>query len=248
MSSSLQPKPTTRYRENASTAVATAASLPAVPSMAAPTLGSLLSTPNLAPLPSTGPSTLNPLSLSRLLTQALHSSDAPLLNQCLSHSDATLIRETVRRLQPELSVVLLERLAERLALGGKGRAGGASAQRMRGVGAWTRGVLRERIAYLVSVRALLFSFSPRDFFLICLYRHSGSRPPSSARAPSPPPLDPPSAHDASSLALRPARPRARADRVSAAREGAVARCGSGGRQRLDWWCLRRGRERGRGRY
>lgn len=164
------PKPTTRYHEPPSTSVSLSTTLPAsAPTTAsnlAPTLGSML----LAPLPtaplanasSTGASatTQTPLSLARLLTQALHSSDAPLLSQCLSHSDPALIRATIRKLQPELSVVLLERLGERLALGGKGRAGGAAAQRVRGVGAWTKGVLRERVAYLMTVPDLLPRLSP----------------------------------------------------------------------------------------
>ncbi|KAL7418075.1 hypothetical protein BDY24DRAFT_373973 [Mrakia frigida] len=165
------PKPTTRYHEAPSTSVSLSTTLPSGPptgasaSSLAPTLGSLLLAPLPTPALAAGSSsatttTQTPLSLARLLTQALHSSDAPLLSQCLSHSDPALIRATIRKLQPELSVVLLERLGERLALGGKGRAGGAAAQRVRGVGAWTKGVLRERVGYLMTVPDLLPRLSP----------------------------------------------------------------------------------------
>ena len=131
-----------------------------------PSFGDLLADQapsTLAPLPSTSTSSAGkptPLSLSRLLTQALHSADSPLLNQCLSHSDPSLVAHTVRRLQPELTVPLLERLAERLALGGKGRQGGASAQRVRAVCTWLKVTLRERLAFLATIPGLVSRLEP----------------------------------------------------------------------------------------
>lgn len=161
----VQTKQTTRYQETPSVATSTAAPLTA-PSEATEGLsfGDLLGeTPStLAPIPSTSSSSSRPtpLSLSRLLTQALHSSDTPLLNSCLSHSDPILVGQTVRRLQPELTVPLIERLAERMALGGKGRQGGASAQRVRGVCIWLKVTLREKLSYLSTIPNLLARLEP----------------------------------------------------------------------------------------
>lgn len=163
-------KQTTRYQEAPNVATATSAPLldPASAASATegPSFGDLLADQapsTLAPLPSTSTTTTGkptPLSLARLLTQALHSADSPLLNQCLSHSDPALVSHTVRRLQPELTVPLLERLAERLALGGRGRQGGASAQRVRAVCIWLKVTLRERLTFLSTIPGLVSRLEP----------------------------------------------------------------------------------------
>lgn len=50
-----------------------------------------------------------------ILAQALQSNDHSLLETVLNNSDERVIRDTIIRLQPTLSVILLERLAERIA-------------------------------------------------------------------------------------------------------------------------------------
>ena len=50
-----------------------------------------------------------------ILAQALQSNDHSLLETVLNNSDERVIRDTILRLQPTLSVILLERLAERIA-------------------------------------------------------------------------------------------------------------------------------------
>ncbi|CDZ96484.1 WD40 repeat-containing protein [Phaffia rhodozyma] len=176
MPSSEQPskrsKQTTRYHERANANASTSAplalpsDLPQPPTDDSPSFGDLLNAkPALAPLSSSNNATVGSekttsLSLARLLTQALHSSDSPLLEKCLGYSDHALVSSTVKKLQPELSVVLLERLGERISLGGGGRGGGASANRVRGAGVWFRCVMREKIGYLVTVPNLLVKLEP----------------------------------------------------------------------------------------
>lgn len=60
-------------------------------------------------------------SLSRMLIQALHSSDAGLLETCLAHSNEALIQNTVRKLPAQLAVPLLTSCVERLGRGGRGQ-------------------------------------------------------------------------------------------------------------------------------
>ncbi|KAL7422159.1 Small subunit (SSU) processome component [Cryptotrichosporon argae] len=105
-----------------------------------------------------GPATA--ASLTRLLVQALHTSDPALLTLCLSHRDPTLIRNTVRKMPAQLALPLLRACVERLGQG-KGvnrRGGGAGSvqneQQGRGTVEWVKGVLIERGALLMTMPSL----------------------------------------------------------------------------------------------
>ncbi|ORY80903.1 WD40-repeat-containing domain protein [Protomyces lactucae-debilis] len=89
-------------------------------------------------------------SLTTVLTQALKSSDTALLESCLHQSDSKIILATVRRLDPVLSVALLEQLASRLARR-PGRAGE--------LGVWVRWTVVVHGGYLSSLPNLVKTLS-----------------------------------------------------------------------------------------
>ena len=100
-------------------------------------------------------------SLAQTLTQALHSSDTRLLEACFAHRDRTLIMNTVRRIPPQLALVLLDACVERLGRGrkgnagiGKGRGAGVGARRGEGLVSWMKSVLVVHGGSLMSVRVL----------------------------------------------------------------------------------------------
>lgn len=105
-----------------------------------------------------GPATA--ASLTRLLVQALHTSDPALLTLCLSHRDPVLIRNTVRKLPVEQSLPLLKACVERLGQGkgahrrGGGRGGMQNEQQGRGTVEWVKGVLIERGHILMTIPSL----------------------------------------------------------------------------------------------
>jgi U3 small nucleolar RNA-associated protein 5 len=106
-------------------------------------------------------------SLSRTLTQALHSSDAKLLEGCLRHSDPSLIQNTVMQIPPQLAVPLLQACVERLARGrggntGRSRGSAASAQRGTVMIAWIKVVLVVHSGHLMTVRLSLCLHTPTD--------------------------------------------------------------------------------------
>ncbi|KAK9468153.1 Dip2/Utp12 family-domain-containing protein [Lipomyces arxii] len=85
-------------------------------------------------------------SLSTVLTQALKTNDQALLESCLSYADPNVIRQTIIRLDPPLSVALLDRLAERIA-----RTPARTAQ----LTVWMRYVMVVHGGYLVSLPNLV---------------------------------------------------------------------------------------------
>jgi len=100
-------------------------------------------------------------SLAQTLTQALHSSDTSLLEACFAHTDRILIMNTVRRIPPQLALVLLDACVERLGRGRKGNAGtgqgrgaGVGSQRGAGLVRWMKSVLVVHGGSLMSVRVL----------------------------------------------------------------------------------------------
>jgi U3 small nucleolar RNA-associated protein 5 len=99
----------------------------------------------------------NAASLTRLLVQALHTSDPALLTLCLSHRDPTLIRNTIRKMPVQLALPLLKACVERLGQGkninrrGGGRGSAQSEQHARGTVEWVKGVLVERGSILMTV-------------------------------------------------------------------------------------------------
>ncbi|GMK55962.1 hypothetical protein CspeluHIS016_0210180 [Cutaneotrichosporon spelunceum] len=99
-------------------------------------------------------------SLTRLLVQALHTSDPALLTLCLSHRDPVLIRNTVRKLPVDLSLPLVKACVERLGQGkgahrrGGGRGGMQNEQQGRGTVEWVKGVLIERGHILMTIPSL----------------------------------------------------------------------------------------------
>ncbi|KAF8709215.1 Dip2/Utp12 Family, partial [Rhizoctonia solani] len=119
--------------------------------------------PSDEPEPSTSKSNKKGLqvpahSLSRTLTQALHSGDNALLETCLAHGDANLIRNTVLRLPPTLCVPLLQACVERLGRGARGEKGGgagASAQRGTSLIRWVRAVLICHSGFLMTIPDLV---------------------------------------------------------------------------------------------
>ena len=92
---------------------------------------------------------VNAASLTRLLVQALHTSDPALLTLCLSHRDPVLIRNTIRKMPTQLALPLLKACVERLGQGkaagrrGGGRGVAANEQQGRGTVEWVKGVLVE---------------------------------------------------------------------------------------------------------
>jgi U3 small nucleolar RNA-associated protein 5 len=99
-------------------------------------------------------------SLAHVLTQALHSSDTRLLEACLAHTDSVIIMNTVRRVPPQLALVLLDVCVERLGRGRRGNAGtekasGAGAQRGTVLVRWMNSVLVVHGGSLMTVRFLL---------------------------------------------------------------------------------------------
>ncbi len=107
-------------------------------------------------------------SLTRLLSQALHSSDQPLLSLILTssaNSTPTLVRNTIRKMPASLALPLLKACVDRLGKGkqydrrGGGRGGGIAPQQGRGVVAWIKGVLVERGSVLMAVSRFLVNES-----------------------------------------------------------------------------------------
>jgi U3 small nucleolar RNA-associated protein 5 len=100
---------------------------------------------------------VNAASLTRILVQALHTSDPILLSLCFSHKDPVLIRNTIRKMPTQLALPLLKACVERLGKGknaqkrGGGRGGGQAEQQGRGTVEWVKGVLVERGALLMTV-------------------------------------------------------------------------------------------------
>lgn len=99
-------------------------------------------------------------SLTRMLLQALHTSDPQLLSLILTssvNSTPVLIRNTVRRLPASMALPLLKACVDRLGKGrafgrrGGGRGGGLNERQGSCVVAWIRGVLVERGSVLMTV-------------------------------------------------------------------------------------------------
>lgn len=129
--------------------------------LAAPTAGGAQQQPNgdaAAAAAASGP--VNAASLTRLLVQALHTSDPALLSLCLSHRDPVLIRNTIRKLPVQHALPLLKACVERLGQGkGAGRRGGGrgnvqNEQQGRGTVEWVKGVLIERGNILMTMPSL----------------------------------------------------------------------------------------------
>lgn len=102
--------------------------------------------------------------LTRTLTQALHSNDTGLLENVLAHSSKQLIAATVQQLQPQYALPLIMACVERMNRGagagrGKGRGGGASAQRAELMVRWIRAVLVAHTAHLLTVPDLVSRLS-----------------------------------------------------------------------------------------
>jgi U3 small nucleolar RNA-associated protein 5 len=83
-----------------------------------------------------------PATLTRTLTQALHSGDAGLLEACLAHAQPALVAASVARLPPALALPLLDACVARM-----GRAG---AQRAGALGTWVRAALGAHGASLLA--------------------------------------------------------------------------------------------------
>ena len=142
-----------------------AAALPADVDQADLSLGErLLALPNGDNAPASNKAALptldgpvNAASLTRLLVQALHTSDPALLTLCLSHRDPVLIRNTIRKMPTQLALPLLKACVERLGQGkaagkrGGGRGVAPNEQQGRGTVEWVKGVLVERGSILMTV-------------------------------------------------------------------------------------------------
>lgn len=109
----------------------------------------------------------NAQSLTRLLLQALHTSDPQLLSMILtspSNASPTLIRNTIRKLPTSMALPLLKACVDRLGKGkafnkrGGGRGGGLNEKQGLVVVAWIRGVLVERGNVLMTVSAARVGF------------------------------------------------------------------------------------------
>lgn len=103
---------------------------------------------------------VNAASLTRVLVQALHTSDPALLTLCLSHRNPVLIRNTIRKMPPQLALPLLKACVERLGQGkgankrGGGRGAAQNEQQGRGTVEWVKGVLVERGSILMTIPSL----------------------------------------------------------------------------------------------
>ncbi|WVQ78071.1 hypothetical protein IAT38_000152 [Cryptococcus sp. DSM 104549] len=103
---------------------------------------------------------VNAASLTRVLVQALHTSDPALLTLCLSHRNPVLIRNTIRKMPAQLALPLLKACVERLGQGkgahkrGGGRGAGQNEQQGRGTVEWVKGVLVERGSILMTMPSL----------------------------------------------------------------------------------------------
>lgn len=103
---------------------------------------------------------VNAASLTRVLVQALHTSDPALLTLCLSHRNPVLIRNTIRKMPPQLALPLLKACVERLGQGkgankrGGGRGAAQNEQQGRGTVEWVKGVLVERGSILMTILSL----------------------------------------------------------------------------------------------
>jgi len=128
----------------------------ALPNGQAPTVNG--TTDKSKSIPQEGPA--NAASLTRLLIQALHTSDPASLTLCLSHRDPTLIRNTIRKMPAQMALPLLKACVERLGQGkhtnrrGGGRGSAQSEQHARGTVEWVKGVLVERGSILMTVSYL----------------------------------------------------------------------------------------------
>lgn len=100
-----------------------------------------------------GPMTgrLSGITLTRTLTQALHSNDKQLLETCLQTADEKVVKGTVEGLQQQHVLALLDMLVERLAKGGSGGVGGASTDYAATIVVWIRVVLFVHAAFLMTV-------------------------------------------------------------------------------------------------
>ena len=104
---------------------------------------------------------VNAASLTRLLVQALHTSDPALLTLCLSHRDPVLIRNTIRKMPTPMALPLLKACVERLGQGkgstkrAGGRGSGQNEQQGRGTIEWVKGVLAERGSLLMTASPIL---------------------------------------------------------------------------------------------
>lgn len=85
-----------------------------------------------------------------ILSQALQSNDHSLLENVLNNRDERIIRDTIMRLRPNLSVILLERLAERIA---------RQTHRQGALNVWVKWCLTIHGGYLVSIPNLLKTLS-----------------------------------------------------------------------------------------
>jgi U3 small nucleolar RNA-associated protein 5 len=122
----------------------------------------------------------NAQSLTRLLLQALHTSDPQLLSMILtspSNASPTLIRNTIRKLPTSMALPLLKACVDRLGKGkafskrGGGRGGGLNEKQGLVVVAWIRGVLVERGNVLMTVSAAICLWSWLTPFRSRLCRH-----------------------------------------------------------------------------
>ncbi|KAG8998905.1 Small subunit (SSU) processome component [Tulasnella sp. 427] len=100
------------------------------------------------PHPSEG--RLSGITLTRTLTQALHSNDKQLLETCLQTADERVVKGTVEGLLQQHVVPLLDMLVERLAKGGSGGVGGASTDYASTIVVWIRVVLFVHAAFLMT--------------------------------------------------------------------------------------------------
>lgn len=85
-----------------------------------------------------------------LLSQALQSNDHSLLETALNNKDERMIRDTVSKLRPPLAVLLLERLAERIA---------RQSHRQQQLNLWVKWTLIVHGGYLVTIPNLMSSLS-----------------------------------------------------------------------------------------
>ncbi|CAI4059141.1 hypothetical protein SKDZ_04G5970 [Saccharomyces kudriavzevii ZP591] len=102
-----------------------------------------LKNPNLKTAATTGTVTV-------ILSQALQSNDHSLLETVLNNRDERVIRDTIFRLKPALAVILLERLAERIA---------RQTHRQGPLNVWVKWCLIIHGGYLVSIPNLMSTLS-----------------------------------------------------------------------------------------